>query len=163
MSAASPSDKSDRLVVVVGVDLSHVSEHFLITAANLARPAVEAELHVVHVVAPAPLPFWIEAPLASTDLVTRARVEYARWELHRLAAIVQDRTDVRIILHTPVGEPTRELMRIAREVGAQAIVLEAHDRSGLSAAFHRSVAARVCRRAPCSVITVRGGAPAGAS
>ena len=44
---------------------------------------------------------------------------------------------------------------LAREVGAGIVIVEAHDRPWRARLFHRSVAARIGREAPCSVLMVR--------
>ena len=52
MSEETKREERRRIVLVVGLDLSDVSEHLLLTARNLVRSVDEAELHLVHVVHP---------------------------------------------------------------------------------------------------------------
>ncbi len=52
MKADTERPKPSRIVLVVGVDLSDVSEHLLAQARALIGPVDEAETHVVHVVHP---------------------------------------------------------------------------------------------------------------
>jgi nucleotide-binding universal stress UspA family protein len=147
--AMHPNDNVEprtRLVLVVGVDLSEVSPHLLATARSLVRSVDEAELHVVHVVHSESVVQRLSEPPGSVGIADRAQTEAARW-----AAI-------RVVVHTPVGHPAREINRIASEVGAGIIVIEAHDHpSKPRRLLHRSVIARIARTAPCSVLTVRPG------
>ena len=57
--------------------------------------------------------------------------------------------------HIAVGDPAKEISRIAEKIEADMLIVEAHGRTGLKRVFHRSVAARLSRTAPCSVLTVR--------
>ena len=53
------------------------------------------------------------------------------------------------------GEPAEEILRLAKERGADLIVLGTHGRSGLGRLLMGSVAEKVMRRAPCLVLTVK--------
>jgi nucleotide-binding universal stress UspA family protein len=59
-----------------------------------------------------------------------------------------------VVLHTPLGHTADELARIASEVAADVIVVEAHH-VGARWGFHRSVIARIAKIATCSVLAVR--------
>jgi nucleotide-binding universal stress UspA family protein len=149
-------DPSSKAIVVVAVDMTDVSEHLLVTAKNLLRHAADAQLHLVHVLPIQPVVPWFDhAVLPSTDADAR-RVAQARFELGRLCEDLSDRPTLHVEVHTPIGDATEEIVRIATNLHADAIVVEAHDRSGLAGMLHRSVVAGVTKRAPCSVITVRG-------
>jgi len=145
-----------RIVLVVGVDLSDVSEHLLGKARDLVHSVDDAELHVVHVVHPEPLRERLSEPIRSEGVAWRARVtHYARWELQRLCERIVHGSNARFTMHTPVGRAADELARIARDVGADVIVVEAHDHAHTRGMFHRSVVARIAATAPCSVLTIR--------
>ena len=79
MKADAEDQKPSRIVLVVGVDLSDVSEHLLTQTRALVRPVDDAEVHVVHVVHPDSLRDQIERPLHSPDIGARSQVEYAKW------------------------------------------------------------------------------------
>jgi nucleotide-binding universal stress UspA family protein len=144
-----------RIVLVVGVDLSDVSEHLLAKTRDLVRSVDEVELHVVHVVHPESLRERLVMP--GQGLETRAQMEAARWQLDRLCETIAQSSRVRSLVHTPVGHAADELTRIARDVHADVVVIEAHDRTRppMRRAFHRSVVARIAQIAPCSVLTIR--------
>ena len=165
MTAAASQGKKNRIVLIVGLDFDDTSEHLLRSVRALTRGADEAELHLVHVVHAETVSERISEPIASPWAGERGRVRIAQWEMERLCEAVDTGTAAHVVVHTPTGRPVAELTRLAREVGADAIVVEAHDQhpSGPRHFFHRSVAAGLARSAPCSVLTVRAHHPAAAS
>jgi nucleotide-binding universal stress UspA family protein len=155
MSTATESPQGRRIVLVVGVDLTDVSEHLLMTTQDLVRSASEAQIHVVHVVAPEPLSLRLEEPRGSVGIADRSHIESAQFELHRLRDRLMRSANVRVVMHTPVGGAARELVRIARQVDADVIVVEAHEPKGLPRPLHRSLVGRIAGSAPCSVLAIR--------
>jgi nucleotide-binding universal stress UspA family protein len=156
MNEDTQSNELRRIVLVVGVDLSDVSEHLLAQTRALIRPVDEAEVHVVHVVHPDPLPQWM-AHSHSTGSA-RANTEHATSKLQGLC----DRFGqgaragrANVVVHTPIGDAATELVQIASRVNADIILVEAHERSRRRR-WHRSVLARLVRSAPCTVLTIRG-------
>lgn len=151
-----PSSEPSRIVLVVGVDLSEVSEHLLTKARDLVRAVDIAELHVVHVVRPEPLRERLAEPVLSPEGPgTKALRESAHWELERLCRSIVGESGAKWTIHVPVGPPADTLARVARLVNADVIVIEAHEHTWVHRAFHRSIVARVARNAPCSVLTLR--------
>jgi universal stress protein A len=55
------------------------------------------------------------------------------------------------------GVPYREIIREARESGAELIVIGTHGRTGVEHVIFGSTAEKVVRMAPCPVLTVRQG------
>jgi nucleotide-binding universal stress UspA family protein len=143
-----------HIVVVVAVDLSDVSEHLLAKARDLVRSVDEAELHVVHVVRPESLRERLTEPVGSRGTSTQALAQSAQWELEQLCRTVVEGSRARWVVHTPVGRAAAEVTRVAREIGADIIVLEVHDHARRRI-FHRSVAARIAEMATCSVLAIR--------
>lgn len=139
--------------ICCGTDFSTASRLAMIRAAELAR-RLGGELELVHVYAP--------APLGATDmLVTPADVAamgvvelentIAGWrsEAERLVG--------RSVRSTVVqGEPAFEIVRLARERPFDLVVVGTHGRKGLKRLVVGSVAERIVREAPCSVVVVRG-------
>lgn len=144
-----------RIVLVVGVDLSDISEHLLETTRNLTRSVDHAELHVVHVVHPESLSKRLVEPTGAAALEEQCRAEDAKWELARLCDSTVLGSRATCTIHTPVGHTAEELARVARDVGADVIVVEAHDGVRRRHLFQRGVVARIAATAPCSVLTVR--------
>lgn len=145
----------NRFVVVVGVDLSDVSEHLLMTARDFVRVSRNAEIHIIHVIAPTVIPALAFDATPMGDYGDDHRVRLAREKLDRLCARVADGISARVVVHVAIGRPTDEIANLAEAVGANVIVIESHTRHGLARVFHRSVAATLAERAPCSVLTVR--------
>jgi nucleotide-binding universal stress UspA family protein len=161
MTAPATRTKKSRIVLVVGLDLAETSEHLLGTVGELTHGVQEAELHVVHVVPPQTMKERMGEPVTSRGLAEGRRTQVAQWELERLCQAVVSGASVDIVVHTPAGRPVTELARLARRVGADAIIVEAHEHhSGARRFFHRSVAAGLARSASCSVLTVRAHHPA---
>jgi nucleotide-binding universal stress UspA family protein len=146
-------ERKAEIVLVVGVDLTDVTEHLLATACDLAPTSRSIQMHIVHVVAPESLPRKLAERSQSLGLGERAHVESAQWELKRLCEAIVARSGARCVIHTPIGDVAEELTRVARETYADAIVVEAH--GGHSGAFAKSLVARIAKSAPCSVLTVR--------
>jgi nucleotide-binding universal stress UspA family protein len=144
-----------RAVVVVGVDLSDVSEHLLASARDLVRTADEADLHVVHVVRPESLRVRLTEPVRAVHITEHAEMESAQWQLRRLCETIVRGSGARWTIHTPVGNAADELTAIARKVQANMIVVESHPATARARLFHRSAVARLVEQAPCSVLALR--------
>jgi nucleotide-binding universal stress UspA family protein len=158
MKADTERPKPSRIVLVVGVDLSDASEHLLAQTRALIGPVDDAETHVVHVVHRDSLTKRLAHPIHSEDIGARAQVQYANWELQRLCFELVKCPRNRVFLHIPVGDSAAdELTRVAAEVGADILVVEAreHDPRGPRRVLHRSSVARIARTAPCTVLTIR--------
>jgi universal stress protein A len=150
---ASPSEGT--MVVVVGIDFSPMSAHLLRTARDLVRAASRAELHIVHVVPVQILASGLMDAIPHPGPVLEDSIERALKMLETLTAPIEQVMSGIVIPHVRVGNPANEIPRLAFEVAADLIVVEAHGRTGLRRMLHRSVAAQLARNAPCSVLTVR--------
>jgi universal stress protein A len=160
LAPGSNVETRSHLVLVVGVDLSQVSEHLLMTARDLVMLARDAEIHIVHVVEPQAMAATMFDALPIVAPTEPERVRAAQEELDRLCARVAEGINARVIVHVAVGRPSDEITRIADAVGAHVIVVEKHESRGLARVFHRSLAATLAKKAPCSVLTVRARSPA---
>ena len=144
-----------RIVVVVGIDLTNVSAHLLDQTAALVRTVDEAEIHVVHVVKPESPVFRVVRPADDKDAGAVYRVEHAQDVVERLCASLRQTPHARVVMHTPVGDPAVQLARIAEEVEADVLVVEAHAQHGNAGVFHRSLVNHLPGIAPCTVLTIR--------
>jgi nucleotide-binding universal stress UspA family protein len=164
---AFPSPQPSRIVIVVGVDMSRVSEHLLEQTRALIRPVDEAEVHVVHVVHPESPLLRLARPRDEKDAGVAHEVEHAQGIIERLCASLVNSPRTHVIMHTPVGSVAEELARIATQAGADVLIIEAHDphQHPSSSVFHRSVVDHLTSIAPCTVLTIRKahGAPQGAT
>ena len=126
-------------------------------AARAARRLAErfgARLLVLHVLdEPAALDpmFRGEVPL---ELLRGRMEQYAREGMEAfLAAHLQGVPGVETRIAS--GVPFREILREAREAGADLIVIGTHGRTGVEHVIFGSTAEKVVRMAPCPVLTVR--------
>jgi len=110
--------------VLAGIDLDANSSSDARAFAMVAR-AFGRPLTLVHVVEPSQLPPWL-AGFANRDSQSRAGA--ARTALDRLAAALEDvEVDARIL----VGDPSRQIPRLAKQAGAKLIVLALRRGDGL--------------------------------
>ena len=161
MKADTENHQPSHLVLVVGVDLTDVSEHLLAQTRALIRPIDSAEVHVVHVVRPGPLRSRLEATLQLDDISAGSQAEHANRELKRLCDALALGPRTRVLVHTPIGNAADEVTRIALDVHADMVVVEAHlrDTSESHRLPHRCVVARIARTAPCTVLALRNPSP----
>ena len=62
--------------------------------------------------------------------------------------------DVAVEARVTEGRPTSEIVRVAKEIGADLVVMGTHGRSGFDRLVLGSVTEKVLRHAPCPVLTV---------
>jgi nucleotide-binding universal stress UspA family protein len=151
-------EQPSRIVLVVGVDMSNVTEHLLSQTRALIRSVDKAEVHVVHVISPEPRFLRVVRPSDAKDAGVAYDVERAQSVLDHLSDALKHNPRARVFVHTPVGAAADELTRVATEVGADILVVEAHERDGrepLRVLFHRSVIDHIASSAPCTVLTIR--------
>jgi nucleotide-binding universal stress UspA family protein len=136
--------------ILVPVDFSEHSEHALRYAVELAK-VYRATLHLVHVypasayIAPPLLPgpvivgqFRDQSQKAFDDFLARAKTEHA---VPMTGTLLE-------------GVPHVEILRAAKDVGADLIVVGTHGRTGIEHLLLGSVAERVLRGAHVPVMTV---------
>jgi nucleotide-binding universal stress UspA family protein len=128
-------------------DLSEPSEAALAVARSLAEEGGD-RLVILHV-----LP---DAVAAGVDVVLPIDPEAARAALAEVQPPAGPEGRV-CSLETLVsqGEPAQEILRVARQTGADLIVMGSQGRSGLARAILGSVAEHVLRGASCPVLVVR--------
>jgi len=76
----------------------------------------------------------------------------------RLRQLVKEKLDARVaneVIVTVAADPGSEVVRIAKELQADAIIMATHGRKGLSHLVLGSVAERVVRESTCPVLTLR--------
>jgi len=110
----------------------------------------QAKLLLVHVVSPPPPP-----PLPYNEAGMGTVEQDAELAYRQLEEMRSAKSQVQIEYVMAEGRPAAEVVRIARETGADLIVMGTHGRTGLPHLVMGSVAEQVVRDAPCRVITVR--------
>jgi nucleotide-binding universal stress UspA family protein len=90
--------------------------------------------------------------------VLKKAIERSEDEARGVVGAVADAgTEVGVAVDPRIAEgtPVEQIVRLAKEVSADLIIMGTHGRTGISRVFLGSVAERVVRRAPCPVLTVR--------
>jgi len=135
--------------VLCPVDFDANSAAALEYAGKIAQEA-GGRIFLLHVV-----PWTVAAvPLDASEVLAELK-QSATTRLRRLA---KEKLDARIdceIIVTVASDPGAEVVRIARELKADTIVMATHGRKGLSHLVLGSVAERVVRESTCPVLTVR--------
>jgi universal stress protein A len=147
--------------VLVPVDFSEHSAEALRQARDIAG-RFNAELHLVTVVEPWPPAASVTAesyPLYR-DYVIDARAK-ATAQLNEVAATVAGATPLQHA--TLAGHVQQEIITYIEDHKIDLVVLGTHGRTGLSHWFMGSVAEKVARFAPCSVLIARAPAAGQAS
>ncbi|HUY25916.1 MAG TPA: universal stress protein [Candidatus Binataceae bacterium] len=139
--------------ILCPVDFDQNSILALKLASELARER-NAALYLLHVVALPPGP---EVALPFGKMEAAARTKLERLAKENIGGKI--RYEIEIVM----GDPGLEVLQVAKRLGADLIVMATHGRKGLSHLLLGSVAERVVRGAPCPVLTVKPGAPAGKS
>jgi nucleotide-binding universal stress UspA family protein len=127
-------------------DFSGLSDHAFRLACSFARDH-GARLIILHV---------IEPPMAvsAEGVLLASHIDWERIREQLLQVRPSDpnvRADHRLV----EGDPVTEILRVAREVNCDLLVLGTHGRKGLGRLLMGSVAEQVLRRAPCPVVTVK--------
>ncbi len=147
MAAARP--RVER--ILIPTDFSPFSVRALRHALALTRK-FKARLKVLHVVPcvfPAGDSLYSSAPwLMTPEIRLRAEEEMRKF----LAPVREARLDHETEMRE--GDPWREIAGVAEEMSADLVVLGTHGRGGLERLFLGSVAEKLIRRLPCSVLTI---------
>jgi nucleotide-binding universal stress UspA family protein len=138
--------------VLLATDFSTTAREAAGHAAALAS-AEEATLHLLHVVEE--FAYWESFTLKHfpSQEVFDEMESNARLALEDLAREEQLGRDV--VTHVRHGKPFLEVIRAARDLEADVLVIGSHGQSGLSETLFGSTAEKVVRKAPCAVLVVR--------
>lgn len=152
------SDQNRGYPIVVGIDFSELGLIALEQAFEIAEATPGTETHVVHVAgAFGPLVRLEVGTDIKTVSLEEASLYLATYVGERLEGYERSRQAAlaRPVTHLRVGPAAHELRTVAREVGAELIVLGTHGRRGLSRLLLGSVAEEVLRHAECPVLIAR--------
>ena len=140
--------------VVVGFDFSHSGEAALYRALALAARAPFHVLHFVCVIEPhSPLP---SVPGHKVDYDYAEKVQHAvaeqiEYELRAITA----KERIHFNVHARIGRPAEEILDLAREVGADLIIVGSKGMKGVERLVLGSVSEKVVREAGCTVEVAR--------
>ncbi|KAF0104000.1 MAG: UspA domain-containing protein [Rhodospirillaceae bacterium] len=136
--------------ILVAVDDAPISAHAADIAAELAQLA-GAELAFVHV---------IDAELvnaADTGIQPDVFAAAAKEDARKLIDDFRKRLPQQLaaLEFVPIGAPHTEIVKAAKDLPADLIVIGSHGRGGIKRVLLGSVAESVMRNAPCPVLVVR--------
>jgi nucleotide-binding universal stress UspA family protein len=141
--------------VVVGYDFSHSGSAALRRAVTLAARAPFHVLHVVCVIDP-------KAAIPSIPSYNGIDDMYAARVQAALAAEIQGELDgtevatrVHFFVHARIGAPEDQILELAREVGADLIIVGSKRLTGVERLLVGSVSERIVREAGCTVEVAR--------
>lgn len=121
-------------------------------AADLAK-RYSAKLHVLHIIYDVAHDSWLYRRRIKTAEIYRELQESVTRELE---SFVSDNfKGVDVTFEVIVGLPHKDIVRVAREMKSDLIVIGSHGRKGIGRVIFGSTAMQVLRQAPCAVFTVR--------
>lgn len=151
--------------ILAPIDFSEISMEAMRGAMELAKD-VGAEVHLAHIIAPhhtfIPLPLATNAEQSRELVREAAMLEQAEQELNR---IKKDEfgDSPKVVTFAEVGHPTQKLVDYAKRNEIDLIMLATHGRTGAEHLVIGSVAEKLVRYAPCSVLVYRRRKPATAA
>ena len=139
------------------IDFSEFSFEAMRGAWELAKD-VGAELHLLHVVAPhtilVPLLLARDAESAREMAREAAMVQEAEEELARIKKD-QLENSPKVVTSAVVGPPVPKIIDYAEREAINLILVSSHGRTGFNRMLIGSVAEKLVRGAPCSVLVLR--------
>lgn len=143
--------------ILAPIDFSDFSIEAMRDARDLAKD-VGAEVHVVYVVAPQnafiPLPLATNAEQQRELARESAMLQQAEEELARIKK-VEFSDSTKVTIAALKGPPVEQLIEYAGKESINLIVLATHGRTGAERFLIGSVAEKLTRLAPCSVLVFR--------
>jgi universal stress protein A len=143
--------------ILAPIDFSELSMEAMRGAMELAKD-VGAEVHLAHIIAPhhtfIPLPLATNAEQSRELAREAAMLEQAEEELNR---IKKDEfgDSKKVVTYAEVGHPVPKLVDYAKRNEIDLIMLATHGRTGAEHLVIGSVAEKLVRYAPCSVLVFR--------
>ena len=135
--------------LLVAIDLGMASDKIAVKAATLARTQ-HAEIHILHIVEPLSLTYGADLHLDTSALQQEIN---AQAEVH-LSELAENLSIPKQHCHLASGRPEKEIPAVAREIGADLIVLGSHGRWGLELLLGTTTDG-VVSAADCDVLAVR--------
>jgi nucleotide-binding universal stress UspA family protein len=136
-------------IMVVGLESGPLGADVLRTALDVAGDTDDCEVHAIHVGVD-------DSYGADADARTPRELEHLR---ATVMSAMEDREsgwrEPRVFVHAAVGDPAKQITRLAQKLRSGLVVVGTHTRSTLDQLMVGSVAARVLQKVPCSVLVVR--------
>jgi nucleotide-binding universal stress UspA family protein len=134
--------------ILYPTDFSEPSGFAFPVACALARD-YNARLLMLHVVPP-PIVVYAGGVMTADPGPTVPEME------NQLREMAAGASHVRVDCQVMEGDPVDMILRAAKEIHSDVIVMGTHGRTALSRLVMGSVAEAVLRKAPCPVLTIRG-------
>jgi len=150
--SSAPTFESEEIAIVLAaIDTSPLTGLVVEYGARLARRTWQnAQLHLLHVFRSGPFDRPAAAGLHTEDLVAEAQDHL---DFH--VRIARRQCPAPVTGHLAVGDPVDEIVRRARSLNADLLLVGMQDTFGLQRFLLGSVAEKVAKRAPCSVLMIR--------
>jgi universal stress protein A len=140
-----------EFVILAAVDNSKLASPVVELAARAARRMWQStSLHLVHVWRTSRFDRPTMAGFSREDLVREAQ-EFLAYQVK----VARRQATVAVTGHFAEGDPAYQIVSTARAVKADLVVLGTGEHAGLERFLVGSVAEKVSRHAPCSVLVVR--------
>jgi nucleotide-binding universal stress UspA family protein len=143
--------------ILCPVDFSEFSRHAIDHAVTIAR-WYGARVTALHVLPP------LAAGMPATDAGLPPFVftpnDLRQFQAELASFVSENRGDARVDSKVVEGSLTGEIVRLARELPADLIVMGTHGRSGFERLLLGSVTEKMLRKTPCPLLTVPARAPA---
>lgn len=154
MTDPSPSKKEIQIQrILVPTDFSPLADTAVEVAAEYAR-RFNAHLTVVHVMPPFFSGTEADIFAVSSAYYGRELIGIMEGNLEKVAAPLREQ-GISVDINLPHGVPAIEVVKLARQLDTDLIVVSTHGRTGLGHAFLGSTAERIVQKASCPVLTVR--------
>ncbi|MDP9033961.1 MAG: universal stress protein [Myxococcota bacterium] len=141
----------DSAVVLAAVDTSTLASKVVEYAARLVRRTwSNSQLHVLHVYRAGRFDRPARAGIDVNELV-----EEARLHLDHHVRMARRQCSAPVTGHFAQGDPIDEVVKLARSLSADLVVVGTDDAIGLQRFLLGSVATKVAKTAPCPVLIVR--------
>ncbi len=141
--------------ILVPTDFSEPAQEALKTAIEIAEH-FSAQLLLVHVVPPVPVPYQpLVSPAPAFDITAYleelTKISKETLQKHADKQVPQG---IERTLSVSAGDPSSEILNLSQELEPDLIVIATHGRGGWQRFLFGSVAEKVVRQAPCPVLVV---------
>jgi universal stress protein A len=150
-TAGDAPDDGEVAIVLAAIDTSNLASRVVEYAARVARRTwPNSQLHLLHVFRSSSF----DRP-ASAGIDRDGLLEEARNHLEYHVRSARKQCPSPVVGHFSEGDPVEEVLKAARSVGADLLIVGTHDATGLERLLLGSIADKLAKRAPCSVLIVR--------
>jgi nucleotide-binding universal stress UspA family protein len=145
------SYEEEVAIVLAAVDNSKLTHQIVEMATRVARRTwPSSQLHLVHVLKIASFDRPESAGIHREELIADAQ-SYLDYQVR----MARRQCSAPVTGHLVQGDPADEIVKCARSINADLLLVGASDKLGLERFLLGSVTSKVNRRSPCSVLTIR--------